>query len=399
MRQAVEFLQVGRSTRTMGMSPFGATRKGTIELMKNLLLASAAVVALGMAAADAHAQMTVTIGGSVQSEGANASRDIETGRDTNSHTTARISIDAKAKADNGLAYGATTKLLADTVGGDGILMDQAFIHVGGGFGLVEFGATEGAVAKMAVGAPKVGLGQALGDYDKYGAASSGGLSYGRKPFLALTPDAGTSNKLTYFTPRFSGFGVGLSYTPNTTDTRTGFARNVLGTNYVDTFEAGATYERDLGGVGLKIGAGMTTADAAQGANVKDYTAWNSGLSLSWQGFTVGGSYTDAQDFNKRRNVTIDTDQKAWTFGASYDVGQFTVGANMLMAEGYNDNRVGSYADKHDAYGVGVAYRLAPGLQLMGDVVKFEEEVRAAPGAATKRDNDGTIVTVGARVNF
>ena len=52
----------------------------------------------------------------------------------------------------------------------------------------------------------------------------------------------------------------------------------------------------------------------------------------------------------------------------------------MDAEGYK-GAGGTYASDYQAYGVGAAYTLAPGLVVQTEFMYIDEELRAAPNAA------------------
>ena len=69
----------------------------------------------------------------------------------------------------------------------------------------------------------------------------------------------------------------------------------------------------------------------------------------------------------------------------------------MDAEGYK-GAGGTYASDYQAYGVGAAYTLAPGLVVQTEFMYIDEELRAAPNTASV-SNEGYVFIVGTRLDF
>jgi hypothetical protein len=82
-----------------------------------------------------------------------------------------------------------------------------YVYFEGDFGRVNVGAESAAPYLMAYAAPFVGLGVNSPNFLLF--AQQGGA-----PTYSYLIGSGDANKLTYFTPRISGFQFGISYTPN-----------------------------------------------------------------------------------------------------------------------------------------------------------------------------------------
>src|SRR3546814_6736322 len=116
-----------------------------------------------------------------------------------------------------------------------------------------------------------------------------------------------SEKITYFAPRFAGFGLGVSYTPdNTEDSNSSAipARDNDGADFQgrsqnnaqsDIVELGLNYEQKFDGFGVLAGLTYGFADSVENgpgsqAGADEQEEWSAGLNLTFGGFTVGGGY-------------------------------------------------------------------------------------------------------------
>jgi hypothetical protein len=61
----------------------------------------------------------------------------------------------------------------------------------------------------------------------------------------------------------------------------------------------------------------------------------------------------------------------------------------------------TYASDYKTYGGGVAYTLAPGLVLQGDLMYVDEKLRnfSQTGAISTADNEGYVAVISTRLNF
>ena len=69
--------------------------------------------------------------------------------------------------DNGTLYGSEIQLEVPDKTRSVISMDEAYLFIAAKWGRIEVGDEDGAMPKMAIHAPSVGLGQLDGDYDQF----------------------------------------------------------------------------------------------------------------------------------------------------------------------------------------------------------------------------------------
>jgi hypothetical protein len=368
--------------------------------MKKILLGTSALVLLAGAAAaqqvTTKAPFTVTLGGSIRSDFIIVNDDAANAESREARLDYRLTLKAEAKAENGLTYGFSARLRNNQNGSgqanqDVVGADTKFIYMGGSWGKVELGDTLAVDTNLEVQAPSVGIGQA--DY-AFG-PSTGNYSY----YHANEGEFHT--KVVYYTPVFSGFQAGISYTPEKGSAGRDNARSKFitgsGNNYNDLISLGAAYTGKFSDIGLKVGGGVQFGDAKDtSATVKstlgDYSVWHLGAQVSYAGFTFGGHYYDNGDTGLAKG----TDQIGWQLGLTYVVGPWGVGINYARTE----TDVKSGKDTTDyVVGIGGAYQLAPGLSLQADIVKFEAESQTTGLKSGQTKNDGTLFTFRTRVDF
>lgn len=370
--------------------------------MKKILLGTSALVLFAGAAAaqqvTTKAPFTVTLGGSIRSDFVIVNDELANMESREARIDYRLHLKAEAKAENGLTYGFDMRLRnnqnsSNQSNQDVVGADRKFVYMGGSWGQVQLGDTLAPDSNFEVQAPSVGIGQA--DY-------AFGTSTGNYSFYHF--NEGTfDTKLVYYTPVFSGFQAGISYTPEKGSRGRDNARSKFitgsGNNYSDLIALGAAYTGKFSDVGVKLGGGVEFGDEKDtSATVKatqgDYTVWHLGAQVSYAGFTFGGHYFD----NGESGLAKGDDQIGWQLGLTYSTGPWGVGANYARVE--TDYAARGRADTTDyVWGVGGAYQLAPGLSLQADVVFFEAESQTSGLKAGKSKNDGTLFTFRTRVDF
>ncbi len=401
---------------------------GTTALI-GALATSSAVLADDHMHSDADAPITVRVGGAVRFIAGYVDEDItganaDSARDYAADIDASAFISAEGVAANGIVYGAKAELLPDA--SDEEEHNEYFVYASGTFGTVEAGQVGGTLDRLSVVAPReFGTGGADGEYEDFQAQTIGGFNTGEgidnlsaldENFNAF--DSHDDLKINYFSPSFSGFQFGLSFTPDGDDTgnsgnqggdRT--LRSDVGTQAANTlngvlsksgfenfYEVALNYNTQFSGVGVAIGGGYSAADAKEitGASYEDLSAYQAGLQLSYMGFVLGGGYVNNGDSGYLATGANDDDNEAYNFGIQYVAGPVTVGANALLAE--NEGFSGTAGNNElDVYSVGTSYRAAPGWTAFVEASMFEAKYDTAAGGTI--ENDGSVVMVGTAIEF
>ncbi|EWY40670.1 hypothetical protein N825_35170 [Skermanella stibiiresistens SB22] len=361
--------------------------------MRKLLLTTTSAAALCALTAQVQAQMTVTLGGYTEFFAATYDDDLGSNRTSREfQLEAEIVVKADGKANNGLLYGAKVELQNSTPNaGTGVGTDEASVYLGGGWGRLELGDFDGAADTLKIYAPVVGVEQIDGDYPDFAG--------GQPNFGMHIPNTGDSTKIMYLTPRIAGFQGGASYTPEAGDEAQRVVTLKTASTYKDVGEFGVNYTGEFSGVGVSLGATLTTAESNASSGVEDFTAWNLGAQITFGDFALGGGYVDANDFLLPTTGAIDDDQTAWHVGGSFTTGPIAIAATYLAAEGYSGAN-GGYSTDYQAYSLGATYALAPGMVVETEITFFEDDfLTGTRGATTKGSNDGYVFVLGTRLDF
>lgn len=357
--------------------------------MNRILLAGAAAIALtlGAGAANAQAKFEVKLGGDAIFEAGFIGQD----RDANTRSTDfwnrfRLNIVATGKADNGLEYGGRVRLRNNT--NDRVTeSDRAYIFVSGGFGTVQAGThTSWSDDHGSVFRPiDYHLGS-LGFWDDATTWAASGNGTGISSALAnqtLTPQS-RGTKIIYFSPRFAGFEIGASYTPQPASNFTSIDRTKNASNrYTDVWEAGVNYKGNFSGVSVDASA-VYAAGRNDLSTFEGYRGYQLGAKVGYAGFTIGGGYQNEGKGGLAKSATYKSDTAIWNVGVQYETGPITVGAGYEYGKREGLTTVSS-DDKQDYYSIGAAYKVAPGLNVGAEYayIKFKDEQRLASGGDDK----------------
>ena len=309
---------------------------------------------------------------------ADKARGLDFRNDSEVHVLAR-----GASEETGLEYGATVEFEADT--NQTFNTDETWIFLRGGWGELRMGDQDGVVENSIIGGQTIAAGTGGIDGSDFVVAGI----VGEGVFPILTDDA---TKIRYYTPSFSGFSLGISFTPTQTELDSGagngdFIANKGGDAAMqaeNVVEGGLVYDDALGGVGLqasvvgqhgslKNGARASIADGGTGG--KDWWSAVGGVAVDLDGFKLAGSVgTDHVG---------DEDHQFATAGIGYGYGP--VNASITAAYIFDSNNDFSDANGYDKpYNIVASadYALAPGLVLAGDVAYFNLDTNGSYAGGT-----------------
>ncbi|MDE0060156.1 MAG: porin [Defluviicoccus sp.] len=311
-----------------------------------------------------------------------------------------VHFNGSAKLDNGLSIKVRWELEGNSHtsagkpspanGNDQI--DEVYITVSGSFGSVIVGSTDNAAVKMLTrmtGAWATNVGQNFHFNSQEWVRSAVGTGGGR---FHVLHDArirehgggGDSEKVSYLSPKFSGFQIGASYTP--------YADQDFHVNHDvdagrhDGFTGAVSYSGKFDGVGLSLGAGVNAMQGADGQ--EDLNEW-----VVAGSFDFGGGFRVAAA-HQRTTSGISTDPSAIDLEGYVTEGgvRYTQGANAFSLVG----SYGEFANTDDMYSaVKASYRrtLGPGVFL--DANLWMNRSENAAGA----ENSGTAFSTGITVLF
>lgn len=385
--------------------------------MKKILLGTTGLVAVALLATAASAETPkVTLGGFSDFQSGWTHEDANTGvRDNGMRNDNEITVKVDGKTDGGLGYGAEIDLEADTTAdhdNQGTNASRTFTYLEGNWGRVELGGNKSVASTMRVDASTLAAatGGINGAWTYFannptvvagGTVSQGFITSSKLPGehgnTTTYGDETTYNatKVSYYTPKFSGFQAGVSYTPQLNDRGQLMARSDdegdasvidLGLGYEGTFSgikvaAAGTYETATG-KGANGGAPLSNLGS------DDINAFNIGALLGWKNFSVAGSYGDWVN-----SGIAGSDGNYWTAGLGWTAGPIGVSAT------YIDSTLGGNAgspgdNKFNNLVLGAEYKLAAGLTPYAEVSFFDLD-----GNATSVSNNGTIFLLGTQVAF
>ncbi len=268
--------------------------------------------------------------------------------DTEVHVKARGTDDA-----TGMRYGATVEFEADTSATGNT--DESWIFIGGNWGELRFGDEDGAADNMKVTGATLAAG--TGGIDGAGEVANVGI------FFDNSSDA---TKIIYYSPKISGFQVGVSYTPDSGHGgSTTYPTDTTATDREDWIEAGIAYSNTFGAVDVTASVVGSTADYETGNN--DFSAFGGGINIGFSGFTVGGAFFTEND-------DVGGDRDIWNVGAGASLGPANL--SVTYAKINND---GSNVDPNNIV-LSADMGLFPGVALQGDVSFFNRD--------TGTDDDG-----------
>lgn len=418
--------------------------------MKKTLLATTSIVAVGLGASAAQAQWDVNVGGFINQWFVfNAHQNVEGYNGTHVNGNTEVHFTGRNTLDNGLTVGFKVELEGDAFGTGAI--DESVLFVSSpDYGRFEIGMEDGAGIRMNLGGPSVGFAANSGTWTDFLvapslAAAAVGLGYCDPGYTTICGETGDSPKITYFTPRVSGFQFGVSYTPdpgaggnNRTFIGVG-AAPAVGNGVNHWTEVAINYTETFGPVDVGAYAGLNWAESKPGnmtgqdafmgltsavSTTEDFLAWGAGGNVSWAGFTFGGSYFKVEEGLRglavptggaAPGVVVTNEGDGFEVGLSYGQGPWSFGVQYFqgVSEGYIVVP-GNYMTR--AITGGVSYDLAPGVTLLGSVgyTDFDSEldfggaaiaplggsaVVTTTAAATEADNSGVYIGTGIALSF
>lgn len=399
--------------------------------MRKILLGTTAVVGaalLGATVAQAQTAPTVRVGGYFEFSAGYIDDDADKNavvlapgqtvdRDkVDFRSDMEISIIVRGKAANGLVYGAEIEFQMDAnnTSATAIDTDEMWMFVQSPtLGTLQFGDQDSAADQIRVGTPGLTNLGISGGWDEWIAPNADGTRY----LLSTINDGSDATKIIYLSPQFFGFDFGVSYAPNgfegenflvgggaalQRDPNQGTIRNEI--------SGAVRYRGSFGNVGVAASFGAMRGDAPDVATtavqLQDPTAYEVGASVSAFGFTLGGQYLWGKYAGAsfgRTAVRQGLDGSSnWSMGLTYSgFTNLVVGA--FYGSASRDNGAGLQDREQTAWGLGVSYNLAPGLELFANYVNLSDENIANsaqnPTAISRAKRDADVFILGTRLAF
>lgn len=374
--------------------------------MKKALIGTSALIAVGLLsaqAANAADKISLGLSGNYRVVGGFVNQDDGTGQgaaNTRSHgigTDGLVNFRGSTTLDNGIEVGVSADLeLQETGGaGGGDTIDEHYIWLENQdvWGRIEMGDRDGAHNKMNTLAPFV-FGVSIVGVQTIQLATAPAGSGG---FILLVPRSSDATKVTYYTPKFGGFQLGISYTPDNNENIGRFGAGTTTENdagAVDQFiDLGANWNGKLGDASVSASAAYSTA-SAEAANSNDLKEWSAGLKVSMMGWSFGAQYRNEDDSSPGDVSTIrDTERVSWKVSGTYATGPWLLGIEYAQ----EDTEVtATTEDQVTVWGVGAKRTLGPGVSagLAVHIWEWEDDANAVAA-----QNDATEILLITEVSF
>jgi len=306
--------------------------------MKKALIGTSALIAVGLlnvGAAQAADKIQLKVGGFYNAGIGAANEDDgagEAGEFDRGHAVlvdSEVAFSGSTTLDNGIEVGVTAELeITDGARTDPIDEHYIWIENMDVWGRIEMGDRDGAEGKTMVIGPVVngvtitGLTTFQWRNSALNNEATGPVVLGGLLFI------GDSTKVTYYTPRFSGLQLGVSYTPDLTednkalavDSSTGGTLTTLGEGKA----VGANWTGSFGDASVSASAGWSSAEA-EDVNRNDRDQWSLGINIAMNGWSFGGGYVNDETNAGQASTTQQFDNIHYRLGLVYSWGAYTAG--------------------------------------------------------------------------
>jgi outer membrane protein OmpU len=405
--------------------------------MKKQLLTSTALVAAGalvgtVAFSDvADARPKITIGGGAEQiigiggneaafEEANGQRvGFDQHSDGEVHFNGAVDLDNGIKirtrvelesnsAENGVAggnsnviNGAPGTVRGGAGGGSADLIDEHWMRISGSFGEIRMGSGDPAGMAMTtgyLGTWSTGVGQLLAFDTTDWITRPGTVTANQVGRVDLNSD---SEHVSYFTPRFNGLQVGISYVPSTQEDVNN-QRALTSAGDTDHWSFGINYNGKFGDASVGVAAGYSFNNEST-VDRDDDQVWGVGVRVDMAGFRVAMSFVDNDE-----QETISTGisgaaggtngQEVFEMGVRYIFGANAVSGTYQKSE--TTGTIGQASTQDETETMAVAYRrtLGPGV-FWRVTAMFADYDDGLAGAAAGNSNEGEALTTSILVRF
>jgi len=286
-----------------------------------------------------------------------------------------IRFKVKGKADNGMKWGVYFEDVqndSDT-GGKKCSSDEANMWMSGSWGKLELGGQDGAGDKTFAGGEKLvhhspGIVDAFACTDDYADEK-----------MSLN-DSGDNTKITYYTPRISGFRLGASYAPSDSKGTNGAAAA-----NESQWEYGVEYKKKVSGGKLKLtlGGAFATTDNEATEQQHNYRASINYGKGPWTIATGWKHNTDDGDLGE------DGSSDSYDLAVAYSGGRYEL--SLYYLEHNAEDADGD--DEYSQVGLTGAYSLGKGLSIKGSLWTYDLDYT---GASTDTSGTVGVISLGAK---
>ncbi|MGB0749466.1 MAG: porin [Magnetospiraceae bacterium] len=273
--------------------------------------------------------------------------------------------------DNAITVGVTVQLEAERNAG-ARWIDDSFLYLSSEtLGTLQLGSVPAATDSAHNSAPDVGISR--GDSDDWVARAS---------FVTdTTAVESDAHKIQYVSPNFSGFQVGGMYIPDFTDSGNSMPMNTTPSMTSSLAGAIVLYNGDFDGVTVGF-------DAAYATTENNTDGFQVGLSVGFNGFTIGGSYFNVDDDDALYGRA--GEHTNYDLGVSYASGPYALSLSWFHGE-LDANMGGD--DELEVIMGSASYAMGPGIDLKGSI--FHQSSESGGGD----DGDGWGAVGGVTLSF
>jgi len=317
------------------------------------------------------------------------SRSFKTQNDT------EIFVVIEGKSDSGFIYGAVKELNADVSIDsdlDGINGEKTYIYLETPIGRLELGANSGVQTTMNINASSIAraTGGINGDWFDFRGESSSAFIYTPELPAAHAAEGGTredANKFSLYSPELYGVQLGISYTPDQSNSGTIIRFRDFAQDQKDVVGLGATYKLAHNDINIKTSVIAEMGRSKADKIFNDTKAWAVGAVIEKNGFSVAGSYSD---WNDSESSVKDADSWVWTAGTAYEKDNYGVSLTYLKSS--YDKVLGSTPESNEFQNLslGVDYEVTGGLVPYAELNLFDMDTI---------DNQGYTFLLGTQVSF
>ena len=158
-----------------------------------------------------------------------------------------------------------------------------------------------------------------------------------------------------------------------------------------------SYSGEFGGAGVELQAGLATASVpgnAEAAGFDDYFAYNGGVLISYQGFTIAGSFAFIDEglaLGCAGTVCPQSNEgQAYEVGIGYETGPWGFSASFLQGE--EDAIIANAGDEENTFfTVAGSYTLGPGIRTSLSYLHGSKDADVeTPGTTVSREADAVM---------
>jgi hypothetical protein len=294
-------------------------------------------------------------------------------------------VTGKETLENGIDVAVKFQFNADQNSSPSANTDEIEIEISGSFGLLSLGHEDGPEDLMNRG-PQVIKSWAFGSLGTNGTGSPVALSAIGATNNEANIDSSDAIKAAYYTPRWSGFQLGVAYSKESAIGYT--ATGQRPDSNTSGYAVGANYVNSFDGIDVAL-SGTYYAEDKDVGDVESADRYTIGAEVGYMGFTLAADWADGTASNGN-------DHQWWSVGGAYSTGPWS--AHVTYEVGEADEFGSNGSGENTLIHTGVAYALGPGVTV-GASLGFGNVDDSGLANDPDQDKDYTIFTTGVTVFF